>query len=630
MQNPSYSFRDNLLVNNNKYIRFLDNSNVRKDIIGLTSDNHVSIKSATNNAPIFINEGSSGSATIVNANNANNVLVGSKVGIGFQANTSLAHSLTLEKNNFIGTNSDDGFLGLVGGSGPTAGSSVVLHGNSSPGAGDFIANSPIGSIKLSTQSKQRVQVDNQGAVSFTPDGVTPVLNISQSESVFTHKINVVDNTNSASTGVAALSVHGGGYFEKDLYVVGTLFTEKLASFRTLDADILTSSQIQIRNTENAIDNGNGGAFTVAGGASVAKDLVLGGNFVYSKNAITFSAAFVHLEDAIVDTYIDGLEFDPFVIRAFSVDIAFKVQVSTPGEKFEYLQIKGTQSSTSPALWNVQTTSLGDNLGYTISVQNVGGKARVFYRSPGIASFQSVRVNYLVDCITNMNDIVSIPESIGSANFQLQQGVEKKSRVLYFDQNGDSVTTSNFVVNDQGNVGIQTTTPRAALEVNGDVVVTSGNVAIGTTDPQAMMHVTGTLFTNGMHIGEMTSHYNDVETQVVESQSTATLLFPKSRATTNGISHNDGVFSVQRTGLYQISCDVDMFDADGPIDLWLQKNSDTQTKFGFKTSLTEDTTTLISLMYLVANDTVRVRLFNHGSRFSTPVREFRFNEFAMKL
>jgi hypothetical protein len=98
-----------------------------------------------------------------------------------------------------------------------------------------------------------------------------------------------------------------------------------------------------------------------------------------------------------------------------------------------------------------------------------------------------------------------------------------------------------------------------------------------------------------------------------------------------VAYLNGVFTVTRPGLYHVYCDIDTFDADGPVDLWVQKNGDDSNgKFGFKTALTEDTTALVLLVYLQANDTIRVKMYNHGSTFSTPSRPFKFNEFAIKL
>ena len=52
------------------------------------------------------------------------------------------------------------------------------------------------------------------------------------------------------------------------------------------------------------------------------------------------------------------------------------------------------------------------------------------------------------------------------------------------------TTSDFVINSSGNVGINSITPQAKLDVEGGVYVGNGNVGIGTTNPSVALHVIG--------------------------------------------------------------------------------------------------------------------------------------------
>ena len=90
----SYNFKDNLTVDNNKYLKWLDKTGTsRANIIALDGDNNVNVNSAFGN--MNINSNNQHSYTFVNSNNSRgNVLVGTRLGIGFNTTSNMSSSLT--------------------------------------------------------------------------------------------------------------------------------------------------------------------------------------------------------------------------------------------------------------------------------------------------------------------------------------------------------------------------------------------------------------------------------------------------------------------------------------------------------------------------------------------------------
>lgn len=459
--NPSYSFKDNILVKNNKYLKFLDTSNGSHNIIGLDTNNNLQIKSLNDSGNIVINNGSDSHEI-----STRSTVINSKLGIGTSV---LNYLINLPKNNVIGISDPDssGYLGLAGSNSMSSGSSIILNGESSS-SGNLILNSESGDIRVATQNLPRLQVNNIGTLLFTPDGSTPVISVQNETTNILNNL-IIDNTiNASSSGTAALSVKGGAYFDKDIYVNGVLYTENLATFKTLQSDLLSSAQLQITDTTNAINRSDGGSFTVAGGAAVNKNLIIGDNLLFNTNAFSYAGSFIHTTDAFIPTELEGLLFDPVYVRSFTIELTFRVQLSTNSKVYKYLKINGIQSSESGTGWNITSQSVGgDTINYSMSHQIVDGKVQLFYTSPGIANFQAVSVNYITNGTTNVQDTITLPSTINPTTYNLSTGIA--GGVLHYDTTGREVVTSNVSVT-SGKLVLTDT----SLEVDGDINFT-GNL-----------------------------------------------------------------------------------------------------------------------------------------------------------
>jgi hypothetical protein len=208
------------------YIDFVENStNNRYGILLDSSTNELSLtNSTTNNTP----------------NNSNKALTINNTGyVGINTTSNVVSPLGIKVNNFISTNSSTGYLGLIGGASNinsnTVGSRLLLNANSqlsniSSGCLNLYAgNVTSGNVSIFTNNDiERLRIDNSGSVFITSTTIS----------------------DSNSTG-----------------------------------SLITNGGVCISCTQNSTSITSGGALTVGGGASVTKDLYIGGN-IYIQGAIT--------------------------------------------------------------------------------------------------------------------------------------------------------------------------------------------------------------------------------------------------------------------------------------------------------------------------------------------------------
>ena len=136
MSYTSYNFKDNLTIDNNKYLKWLISTGLtRASILGLDNSNNLNINSAS--ADIYINSNiTRSSVTYFNVNSTigNDVIVNSRLGVGFST-AGMSANLTLVNNGYIGVKTTvgtaNGFLGLSGSHSllNTDSSKILLYGN---------------------------------------------------------------------------------------------------------------------------------------------------------------------------------------------------------------------------------------------------------------------------------------------------------------------------------------------------------------------------------------------------------------------------------------------------------------------------------------------------------------------
>ena len=164
--------------------------------------------------------------------------------LGIHTTTNVHSPLVLLANNFISTNSKNGYLGLVGGNSnnndTNAGGRIVLFGNNhSTNPGDVqISSGTTGSITLTTNvDTDMLTINSSGSVHVW--STTLSKNGSSGSLVVSGGIGIkcTENSESSSNG-GSLTVGGGGSFSKDLFIGGNLY---ISGSITSDGSVLTPS-----------------------------------------------------------------------------------------------------------------------------------------------------------------------------------------------------------------------------------------------------------------------------------------------------------------------------------------------------------------------------------------------------
>ena len=374
----SYNFKDNLTIDNNKYLKWLDVTGTsRSNIISLDNLNNVKINSAYGD--LVINSESNNSYTFFNANgNLNGVIIGSKLGIGFNTTTNMNSILTLNKNNFIGINtttgSNDGYLGLAGSSSlNTTGSRIILYGNDINGKLNLYAgNTANGTINLFTgDDKMRFQILNNGTVNVLPDGITSRLIINNTSSTFTNDVIISSSTASTNATTGALTVSGGMGITGNVYIQGSLsltttstgnlnFSSSNSSTSYSSGAIVLSGGMGISNTVNSSSVTAGGGLSIAGGVAIGKDVYIGGKLNILNSTLATSS-----ENASVVLY-GGLGVNSNILSR--TDSAPQIKLAPTTEKSEtsisfYSKNNFTSTSNTGSSWtlghNVNSVSSGN-------------------------------------------------------------------------------------------------------------------------------------------------------------------------------------------------------------------------------------------------------------------------------
>jgi fibronectin-binding autotransporter adhesin len=422
MSNSSYNFKDNLTIDNNKYLKWLDITGTsRGNIIALDQENNVNINSAFGD--MFLNSNNPNSYTFINSNNQNgNALVGTKLGIGFTSTSNMASTLTIVKNGYIGLNTtvgtSDGYLGFSSSFdlSNNSGSRVLLYGNNhlqNPGQIHlYSGNVTNGNVNIYTGNDSlKMQILQDGTVSFIPDGITSRLTINHIQSSFTNDLIITSTTESHNASTGAVQIVGGIGIRGNLYVDGTIslnsatgninFDSTQTSSSYTSGAIFLSGGIGISTTVNASSHTSGGGISVAGGAAFGKDVYVGG-----KITIVNTTAATSSQDGSLVVY-GGMGINGAMLSR-SDESQIQIAPKTNGTKSEivfFSKNNFTSSTTTDSSWK-----FGQN------VNSIGsGKFGLWNSDFGnviIASYDGT--TYLNGAITIFDTTNSSNENIGGA------------------------------------------------------------------------------------------------------------------------------------------------------------------------------------------------------------------------
>jgi hypothetical protein len=318
MSASSWNFKDNLTIDNNKFLKFLDSTGVIKNnVMGLNTASNLYINSAVN-GDIYVNSGSNTkSNTFFHTNSIGNAFITTRLAVGISNTSNIYSNIALPINSYIGINTTqgdhNGYLGLAASSSllNTSGSRIIMYGiDNTSGSGQinmYAGNNTSGHIQFYTQNdNMKVQILNSGTTNFQPDGSSIRLSVADANTIITNPLLITSTAPSTSSNNGALVVSGGIGIAGDSYINGTLTINSLVGNINFNSSVESSSYssgatyfkggVGIVCSVGATSETSGGALSVAGGFALGKNAILGGNItVYNTNnsisALTGSGIF---------------------------------------------------------------------------------------------------------------------------------------------------------------------------------------------------------------------------------------------------------------------------------------------------------------------------------------------------
>ena len=503
----SYNFKDNLAIDNNKYLKWLDITGTsRANIIGLDNSNNLRINSDYGN--MYLNSNSVGNNwTFMNVNHTRGVVIGSRLGVGFSSTENMTSDITLVKNGLVGINttvgSNDGYLALAGSSSLSDNARVQLYGNdhfTNAGHVSFKAgNVGSGSINMYTGNETlRFQILNSGTANFLPDGVTSRLSVTDSITTVTNDIIITSSTESNNATTGALQIRGGIGIKGNLYLDGTIslnsatgninFDSSQTSTSYTTGAIFLSGGIGISATVNSSSITSGGAMSIAGGIAIGKDVYIGGKTTIVNTDIPTSSQTGSL------VLYGGLGINgPIFSRADSSHVRLSPQ--TNGNPTEIVFYSNNNFSSSPntgSSWNLghNVNSLGSgNFGLvnsdigTIFSASYTGDIDIYTKTSIIDTTNSVDVDdggaFTVSGGASFKKDVYIGGSIilgaGGSIFGGTGSTTYEYMTITASDEAINYSTGALVVN--GGITISCSTDAVSI-TNGGSFLTAGGASIG--------------------------------------------------------------------------------------------------------------------------------------------------------
>ena len=398
MSNSSYNFKDNLAIQNNRYLKWLDKTGTsRANIVVLDDNDNLKINGGFGD--IYINSTGGNSATLLNANgNMGNVVIGTKLGVGFNSTSNIGADVTLKKGGFIGTDSTlgsrNGFLGISAADALTndAGSRILLYGNDYTNGNSgklefFTGYTTSGNFNVYTENDSlKFQILQNGTLNVMPDGVTSRLVINDASSTVTNDLIISSTTESYNASSGALQIKGGIGISGNLYVDGTISLNSATGNINFDSTQLSTSYttgaiflsggLGISTTVNASSHTSGGALSIAGGAAIGKSVYIGGKLYVMDTSIPTSS-----QTGSVVLY-GGVGVNGSIYLRTNDSSQIKLAPMTDGNETSitfYSKNNFTQTSDSGSLWkfgqNVNSIGSGN---FSINNSAFGDTITILY------------------------------------------------------------------------------------------------------------------------------------------------------------------------------------------------------------------------------------------------------------
>lgn len=481
----SYNFKDNLTIDNNKYLKWLDSTGTsRANIIAFNENNDLVVNSdVTNNSNTFFNKDIS----------AGNVFIGTKLGIGFNSTSNMSSNLTMNNNSFIGVNTtigtSNGFLGFSGSFGNDGnGSKVILYGNDNvANHGNlhlYAGNVSNGNINMYVgDNSLTMQILQDGTLNYIPNGITPRLTIDDSKATFTNDVIITSTTQSFNASSGALQIRGGIGITGNLYVDGTIslnepsgninFDSTQASLSYTTGAIFITGGLGISTTVNSSSITAGGGLSIAGGGAFAKDVYIGGQtFIVNTSPTTSS------QTASLVVYGGMGINDKILSRSDSSQIQIAPKTNGLSTEIVFYSLNNFASNTdSDTSWKIgQSIDTIGSGNFGISNSNIGLVLSISYN--GTTNFKQP---------LNISDSTNASGVNNGGSFTISGGASIKKDVyiggmceinnLSIVSTKDSLNTTTGAIVSSGGITINNTTESLSSTLGGSIL-TAGGVSIG--------------------------------------------------------------------------------------------------------------------------------------------------------
>jgi len=162
-------------------------------------------------------------------------------------------------------------------------------------------NTTCSNVQIVTQTRTRMTISHNGNVGINTSNPVSMLAVNGTMSVYDTA--TFENTaNSTNVSNGSFVVRGGASVSKDMHVGGkVVIYDTSPSTTTNNGSVVIHGGLSIRGNQNAVNIGNGGGLTVAGGASIGGDLFIGGQINGSGNS---SSTFAYLTITATDEAIN--------------------------------------------------------------------------------------------------------------------------------------------------------------------------------------------------------------------------------------------------------------------------------------------------------------------------------------
>lgn len=559
----SFNFKDNLALENNKFLKWIDNTGVtRANIIGVDNLNNTILNSSSNGNVIINNNPKS--FTYININNTNNVFIDSALNIGFSNSVNSNAILTLRDSNYIGIQSTSGYLGLSG--------SNVFNNNSSRIKLDVnnIELYSKNNYNIYTNELLRVNINNTGLITILPDGSNARVLFSDTQSIFSNVVSITNTTNSINNSTGSLVVGGGVAINGNLNLSGALkFNNPIVSTNSSTGTIvINNGGIGINCTNDTQNVDNGGALTIGGGIAVKKSLNIGGKITIFDTTVStnsFDGSLIMYGDVGINSRIfqrsdnfpqyriapvtnsnnTGIAFysnndytgTPWVVGCKNTNFDISNNASnftiTPGGNIGInttnpnntldirgtLNVSGTASFASGLILNTNSSISANGTFSDVKIASYGGNGIRISENTGylgintnatcslqLDNILSVRKIVLFDTTNNNNQFYGM--GITSNTFGYHVDNLAASHVFYA---ASSNSTSNEIMRLRGDgfVGINTSNPSSMLDLNGDMIIRSTMNSIGYNSGGSLTVMGGGSFSGDIYIGGAINTSSDI-------------------------------------------------------------------------------------------------------------------------